>query len=555
MADIFISYARSDRDRVEQLAEKLKAHGNDVWWDRNLVGGDEFAALIEQELEAAHAVVVVWSATSVKSHWVRDEASFAARAGKLVAISADGTPPPMGFGQFHSIDFCHPDGKDGDEALEQLLRAIAARQGQTPEHAASRPARKAPGSVRKRPADDMPWIAMLPIKVRGSDPDLPNLAEDLTQNIASGLARFSYLKVGMERSGAEGRRAGAGYVLDCTLRQAGARLRLAVRLSDSDDDRQVWGENYNREYDPETIFDVQDDLTDHLVASVADPYGALMHDLTAPVLELEPQAMTPYQALLRYFVYRQRVTPEDHAIALEAIEVACERQPLNPDLWAAKAFLEMEAYKNRFNVTRNSAQPSVKSARQAVALNPQSAFAHYALFECSFHAGDFQGASAAAAQRCLALNPRDTDTAAMIGIYLMFLGDWEEGRAVARRALELHANGPGWYRYGLVCYAMREGRFEEALGELGRANMPQYHVHQALLTQTYSGLGRFEDAHTAWRGFLEVWPEDMASYREHLQRWHVADPDFHNLLLSLFEKAGISLEDGSVRQESDKEPS
>ena len=33
MADIFISYSRDDRPRVEPLAEALVSAGYSVWWD------------------------------------------------------------------------------------------------------------------------------------------------------------------------------------------------------------------------------------------------------------------------------------------------------------------------------------------------------------------------------------------------------------------------------------------------------------------------------------------------------------------------------------------
>ncbi len=78
MADIFISYARADRARVEKLALTLEAEGHSVWWDRQIVGGAEFSEEIEKELAAAKAVIVAWSAESIKSRWVKDEAVTAA---------------------------------------------------------------------------------------------------------------------------------------------------------------------------------------------------------------------------------------------------------------------------------------------------------------------------------------------------------------------------------------------------------------------------------------------------------------------------------------------
>ncbi|NNE37244.1 MAG: toll/interleukin-1 receptor domain-containing protein, partial [Gammaproteobacteria bacterium] len=70
MADLFISYARKDREVVQSLVALLEGFGFSVWWDHHIAGGHAFAGKIEQELNAATAVIVVWSETSVQSDWV-----------------------------------------------------------------------------------------------------------------------------------------------------------------------------------------------------------------------------------------------------------------------------------------------------------------------------------------------------------------------------------------------------------------------------------------------------------------------------------------------------
>ena len=52
MADIFVSYARSDKARVAPLVAALEAQGWSVWWDPEITPGDEFDALIGVELES-----------------------------------------------------------------------------------------------------------------------------------------------------------------------------------------------------------------------------------------------------------------------------------------------------------------------------------------------------------------------------------------------------------------------------------------------------------------------------------------------------------------------
>jgi TolB-like protein len=127
MADIFISYARADRERVEKLAAALEAQGYSVWWDRHIAGGAEFSEAIEKELAAAKAVIVVWSADAIKSRWVKDEAVAAADAGKLIPLTIDGAPAPMGFRQFHLIDLSGWENDASAAPFQDVSRAVKAR--------------------------------------------------------------------------------------------------------------------------------------------------------------------------------------------------------------------------------------------------------------------------------------------------------------------------------------------------------------------------------------------------------------------------------------------
>ena len=65
MSEIFISYKREDEVRVGRLAQALQAASLSVWWDRSLAGGENWRSQIENELEAARCVIVVWTHLSI----------------------------------------------------------------------------------------------------------------------------------------------------------------------------------------------------------------------------------------------------------------------------------------------------------------------------------------------------------------------------------------------------------------------------------------------------------------------------------------------------------
>jgi hypothetical protein len=108
VADIFISYSSRHRDLTQELAATIEGHfGRDsVWWDQaGLRAGDRFSPEITRALDAAKAVVVVWTQGAVASDWVYAEAVRAANQRKVVTVRAADVDPnsiPLPFNIFHT---------------------------------------------------------------------------------------------------------------------------------------------------------------------------------------------------------------------------------------------------------------------------------------------------------------------------------------------------------------------------------------------------------------------------------------------------------------------
>jgi hypothetical protein len=127
MAEVFLSYSRTDRPIAQTIAAELQRLGVDVWWDHDLLGGDDYRSRISEVLLRAQAVIVIWSRRSVESQWVVAEAAAAREKKILAPINVDGAEPPLDFRPLHTLDF--RDWVPGDQLPDTLLRGLGERLG------------------------------------------------------------------------------------------------------------------------------------------------------------------------------------------------------------------------------------------------------------------------------------------------------------------------------------------------------------------------------------------------------------------------------------------
>ncbi len=129
MADVFVSYAAEDRDRAAKVSTALIELGWSVWWDRRIIAGQTFDQVIEQELDAAKSVVVLWSKHSIESEWVKNEAAAAAERDVLVPAAIDEVRLPLEFRRRQTADLTRWTGESAHGGFHALCEGLASKIG------------------------------------------------------------------------------------------------------------------------------------------------------------------------------------------------------------------------------------------------------------------------------------------------------------------------------------------------------------------------------------------------------------------------------------------
>jgi len=434
------------------------------------------------------------------------------------------------------------------EMVERLLGDLrqAGLEGKPAAPLTSGAARTSPGESR---TDEGFWVAVLPFKYAGKNEDLAALAEGLTEEVITGLSRFSYLRVIARGSTAKysgqsgdvrtiGKELGGRYVMEGSLRQAGNKLRLAVQLVDTVSGTHLWAETYERSFHPESLFEVQDHLVPRIVSTVADQYGVLPRSMSDVLRSKSEEALTPHEAVLRAFSYFSRITSEEHAEVRKVLEHAVRVAPDHADSWAMLSMLYRGEFAQGFNAGPSPLDRALAAAQRAVELAPTHALGHYALATVYFFRKDkvpFQ----VEAERALTLNPQDASVKAYLGLLIAASGEWERGCEMVEEAMRLNANCPGFFYFARGCNAYRQGKYAEVLEAVARINMPNYYQPHAMRAAAFGQLGNREEAREALQKLLALRPDFGAAARQEYAKWYA--PDLVEQLLDGLRKAGLEV--------------
>lgn len=355
MPDVFISYARSTAAQAERVAAALRELGYSVWRDDALQPHRAYTDEIRAQLDAARAVVVIWSYDGVRSEWVRSEADRARSGRKLVQLTIDGSPLPMPFEQIQCADLTGWSGNVDTPAWRSIVASIASLTGRGQAEAAE----------SRRPVE--PVLAVLPFDNLSSDPEMQFFSDGVSEELIRQLSRGSRLKVvgrtssfqfRAERKAAAVAALHCSHVLDGSIRRAGGRIRLSAYLVDAASGTTLWSDRYDGSL--EDVFSVQDDISASIAAALDQTFASS-----------SPQAVGPADYDLYLRASPASFAPAELRTNIGLLEVATSRAPHFTAAWARLAYLRAwlrfyEPYANRVA----SAAQSRSEAQRALADDP-----------------------------------------------------------------------------------------------------------------------------------------------------------------------------------------
>jgi len=458
MSDVFISYARSTAKQAQQVAVALRGQGYSVWIDDDLPAHRTYSRVIEEQMTAAKAAVVIWSADAVQSEWVMSEANRAREDHKLVQVATDTARLPMPFDTIQCADLAGWTGDTEAHGWRKVVASVAELIGAS---AASPRSGQAAMPAPARPAE--PLLAVLPFDNLSGDPEMAYFSDGVSEEIQQTVARTTTLQVigrgssfqfrGPDKAAAHVAAAlAATHVLDGSVRRAGPKVRISAQLVECTRGVTLWSERFDR--DLSDIFALQDEIA----AAVAAALNAAFAPAT-PFGRIDPAA---YELFLRAKAHP--FSPDDPAPNLDRLQMFEQVVIAAPDFsaaWAELALARVQMLRwwpdrRPIGLTRASV---IDAAETALRLDPGAAGAYVALaylepFAAYARKEGFEAKGLAAAPN----HPR-----ALVGwgTFCYLVGRYREGLGYTSKAKEidpLSENATFW----TGCMLPASGRYPES---------------------------------------------------------------------------------------------
>ncbi|MGI9219943.1 MAG: winged helix-turn-helix domain-containing protein [Woeseiaceae bacterium] len=387
------------------------------------------------------------------------------------------------------------------------------------------------GSQSPLSIPDKPSLVVLPFVNLSSDPEQEYFSDGITEDIITELSRFRSLFVigrqsafsfkGRNLSTREiAEELGVAYVVDGSLRRAGERIRITVRLVNAANDAQLWAERYDR--DLEDVLVVQEEVATTVAATIGGRVEA-----TRGRQRIDGAALESYDSLLRAQALYYDYSMDANSQARDLLERAIDADPDNARALAILAAVHsMDSWSFWVDDVEASRRLSLELAKKSIEIDDSDSLAH-ALFGEILHDCGQQQLAAHHFNRALDLNPSDTASQSLFALYLHLESRFDDAIKHLHIAKRLDPFSLNWIPVIEGSVMLGAKRYEDAVSAISRMVSPPCEARCTLIA-ALGHLGRVEEAIQVRSELLKRARNEMPNYPgEILDDWK---PVFQRML-------------------------
>jgi hypothetical protein len=243
-----------------------------------------------------------------------------------------------------------------------------------------------------------------------------------------------------------------------------SRIRTKFELIDVATGQQIWSKGYKQPFTPDNLFEIQEEVSKNVIASIADRYlGAIPRTLSKAVVHQPPTSPSNYEAILYLHHYNKNPSSSSYRTARQALERTALDDPAQAMVWAALAELRLDGYahfdmEQDLEVTINMALQYTARARD---LDHQCEYCYWVEGQAHLMAREVDNV-VQAAEEILAYQPPPSSVA-LAGWLLALCGQWERGLGILRDQMDMLQYFPKWMHHPFFLDHLQRGEYAAAL--------------------------------------------------------------------------------------------
>jgi adenylate cyclase len=365
-------------------------------------------------------------------------------------------------------------------------------------------------------------VAILPFDDISANADQQYLADGITEELSTGLAKFPDLMV-MARSSTVtykdkatdirqiARDLNVHYVVKGTLQRSDQAIRVTAQLIEANSGRQIWADRYDRQLD--NIFEVRDDIARSIVGTLMGTRGKLADAELTRLSAKDPNSFTAYDYLLKGWQEWSKFSRDGNLAARNLFERSRQVDPNYARAYAGLAWTYSSEYDFGWSDDYDKTLGlTLEMALEAVRLDNNDYRSHWVLGWAYLYRHEYDKAMASYL-RARELNPNDAELLAEMANLLIYVGRPEQAVAQLKEARRLNPFHEDWYTEYLGWAYQEAGMPLEAITTLEEVIRPQPTEDQLWILPTLAAayadpkVGRTDDAHEVVKEILLLDPK------------------------------------------------
>jgi adenylate cyclase len=314
-------------------------------------------------------------------------------------------------------------------------------------------------------------LAVLPFHNHSSDDSRNYFVEGMGEQLSIDLARFQHLAVisyySAFRFVVENESIkeaisvfNVDYILNASIRFSDGMIQVNVQLISTETDTSLWVNSYQRHFNEDNLYTIQDEIIEQVVNKIADNDGIITKNIIQTTASRK-NLYGVYEAVYLYYSFRGKYDADNFHQALSALEHAAAIDPENALIWALQSKLFLNNYIFSGGQSFSDLQKGKEYAERAMWLDQNSQYANKAIAWTYLLTGR-KADCIEAVERCLDLNSKAPSITGSMGFLLVCVGKYTTGFHLLLKTMYLNPLMSWYCHLGFALYYYNNEKYEEA---------------------------------------------------------------------------------------------